>query len=154
HSPWDAGRLFAAVRRQTVTARTDPAAVWVVHDGVFAKKGRHSVGVQRQFARTLGRKINCQVGVFVAQVGPMGYFPLAARLYLPASWLRENADAAEKALPATARQPATKVELALRLIDELRSEIEGPTAITGESGYVSAPDFREGLAARGLTARD
>ena len=84
HSPWDAGRLFAAVRRHTTALRADPAAVWVVHDGVFAKKGRHSVGVQRQFARSLGRKINCQVGVFVAQqVGPAGYFPLrgAALIY-------------------------------------------------------------------------
>jgi SRSO17 transposase len=128
--------------------------VWVVHDGVFAKKGRHSVGVQRQFARSVGRKINCQVGVFVAQVGPAGYFPLAARLYLPASWLRENADALEKALPAADRQPATKAELALRLIDELRGESGTPLAITGESGYVTAPDFRDGLTARNLAARD
>ena len=154
HSPWDAGRLFAAIRHSHAAVRRDPNAVWVVHDGVFAKKGRHSVGVQRQFARSVGRKINCQVGVFVAQIGPTGYFPLAARLYLPASWLRENADAAEKGLPADDRQPATKVELALRLLDELRGEVGTLPPITGESGYVTARDFTEGLGARGLSARE
>ena len=154
HSPWDAGRLFAAVRRHTLAARTDPAAVWVVHDGVFAKKGRHSVGVQRQFARSVGKKISCQVGVFVAQIGPAGYFPLAARLYLPASWLRENTEAVEKALPLSDRDPATKAGIALRLIDELRAEGPTPPTVTGEAGYLTAPEFRDGLAARDLAARD
>ncbi|QJW98937.1 IS701 family transposase [Frigoriglobus tundricola] len=154
HSPWDAGRLFVAIRQHNAAVRRDPDAVWVVHDGVFAKKGRHSVGVQRQFARSVGRKINCQVGVFVSQVGPAGYFPLAARLYLPASWLRENADAAEKGLPADDRHPATKVELALRLLDELRGEGNAPLPITGEPGYIAATDFNDGLATRGLAARE
>lgn len=154
NSPWDAGRLGAAVRRHTTAARNDPAAVWVVHDGAFAKKGRHSVGVQRQFARSAGKKMNCQIGVFVAQVGPAGYFPLAARLYLPASWLREFPDAAEKVIPAEERQPATKVEIALRLIDELRGEERPPLAITGEAGYLTAPDFRDALATRNLTRQE
>lgn len=152
HSPWDAGRLLAAVRRCTALLRADSAAVWVVHDGVFAKKGRHSVGVQRQFARSVGKKINCQVGVFVSQIGPAGYFPLAARLYLPSSWLRANEENG-KLLPATERTPVSKAEIALRLIDELRAE-ETAAVVTGEAGYLSAGDFQEGLSARGLAVRD
>lgn len=151
NSPWDAGRLFAAVRRHTAAVRTDPGAVWVIHDGVFVKKGRHSVGVQRQFARSVGKKINCQVGVFVAQVGPAGYFPLAARLYLPASWLRENVSTAEAQLTAGDREPATKAGIALRLLDELRPERDAAPAITGEDGYLTAADFRDGLTERGLS---
>lgn len=152
HSPWDARRLFAAVRRHTVAPRPDPAAVWVVHDGVFTKKGRHSVGVQRQFARALGKKINCQVGVFVARVGPAGYFPLAARLYLPAAWLRENAD--PRAIPVEDREPATKSQIALRLIDELRAAGEAPREVIGEVEYVRGAEFGAGLAVRDLTARE
>lgn len=153
HSPWDSGRLFATVRRHTAAGRANSAgtAIWVVHDGVFAKKGRHSVGVQRQFARSVGRKINCQVGVFVSQIGPAGYYPLAARLYLPASWLRANADT--KVIPAVERSPATKAEIALRLIDELRVESEAPI-ISGEAGYLADSNFNEGAATRGLTVRD
>jgi SRSO17 transposase len=151
HSPWDARRLFAMVRKHAAPLRADGEAVWVIHDGVFAKKGRHSVGVQRQFARSVGKKINCQVGVFVSQVGPAGYYPLAARLYLPASWLRENE--AEKGIPAEERQPASKAEIALRLFDELRAE-GGALPIIGEPGYLGDPAFREGLAARGFAPRE
>ncbi|VTR93678.1 Uncharacterized protein OS=Asticcacaulis benevestitus DSM 16100 = ATCC BAA-896 GN=ABENE_04845 PE=4 SV=1: DDE_5 [Gemmata massiliana] len=154
HSPWDARRLLGAVRRFAVAPRPDPGAVWVVHDGVFTKKGRHSVGVQRQYARSLGKKINCQVGVFVARVGPAGYFPLAARLYLPASWLREHADSDERALPSDERGPATKAAIALRLIDELRNEGDVPSIVTGEAEYFSGTDFRDGLTTRGLVARE
>ncbi|QEG32349.1 hypothetical protein GobsT_72040 [Gemmata obscuriglobus] len=149
HSPWDASRLFAAVRR-TLAVRADSGAVWVIHDGAFAKKGRHSVGVQPQFARALGKKINCQVGVFVTQVGPAGYFPLTARLYLPAAWLREHG--AGTAVPVDARQPASKAEIALRLLDELRGEGEVP-AVTGEPGYLEDPGFQEGLQALGGSVR-
>lgn len=147
HSPWDAGRLFAAVRRRAVP--TDPTAVWVVHDGAFVKKGRHSVGVQPQFARSLDKKVNCQVGVFVAQVGPRGFFPLTARLYLPGAWLRDHATG----VPVDARQPASKAEIALRLLDAL-SEEGTPPAVTGEPGYLTDADFREGTTARKVTVRD
>jgi SRSO17 transposase len=151
HSPWDAGRLFAAVRRHAVPTRADPTAMWVIHDGAFAKKGRHSVGVQPQFARSIGKKINCQVGVFIAQVGPAGYFPLAARLYLPSAWLRDQA--LGTSVPVEARRPTSKAEIALRLLDETREEGELPT-VTGESEYLSDVGFREGIVARSLTARD
>lgn len=149
-SPWDAGRLLGAVRQKSAPLRGDADAVWVVHDGVFPKKGRHSVGVQRQFARTLGRKVNCQMAVVVSQVGPLGCYPLAMRLYLPAYWLRENADTAEKSIPEEHRQPATKVAIALQLLDELRTELRHPPMIVGEEGYAGAHPFIDGLAEREL----
>jgi SRSO17 transposase len=151
-SPWDAGRLFAAVRRLRPGPVADPAAVWVVHDAVFPKKGRHSAGVQRQFARALGQKVNCQIGVVLAQYGPAGYFPLAARLYLPAFWLRENAAVAGQTVPDDARRPATKAELALALIDDVRAEGRSPGsgAVAAEEPY--ARELAEALPARTLSA--
>ena len=150
-SPWDARRLLAAVRAHTGHLRRDPDAVWVVHDGAFAKKGRHSVGVRRQLARSLGRKINCQVGVFLAQIGPRGYYPLAAQLYLPTTWLRECAGEVAKTVPAGEREPGTKAGLALRILDEVRSE-ESPLPLVAEAGYPDVAEFRDGFAGRGLTA--
>jgi SRSO17 transposase len=152
HSPWDATRLLTAARRHTAALRADEGAVWVVHDGTFAKKGQHSVGVHRQYSRGAGKKMNCQVGVFVSQIGPAGYFPLAGRLYLPSAWLRDHADALGKLLPVSEREEATKAALALRLLDELRAGEDSVSGIVAEDGYTEDGAFCEGLIARGLNA--
>lgn len=138
NSPWDADALFAAYRRQVA----DPAAVWVVHDGVFPKKGRHSAGAFRQLDRSTGRKLGCQVGVFVTAVGPRGVFPLAARLYLPTRWLLDNPAAAGR-VPEPYRRPLSKPELAAELLARLRAE--GSRSVVACEGYtdlgsVAAPE--------------
>jgi SRSO17 transposase len=148
-SPWDADRLLAGYRRAAAARLADPAATWVVHEGAFPKRGRHSVGVQRQFARSLARKLNCQLAVAVSQVGPAGYFPLAVRLYLPAHWLREHQDGAAQGVPEEFRRPATKVDIALGLLDELRAAGQRPAGVLAEEGYATA-EFQSGLAAREL----
>lgn len=153
-SPWDSGRLLAAVRELNRDRRDDPDAVWVVHDTAFAKKGQHSVGVMRQFAREVGKKINCQVGVTVVQLGPRGYFPLASRLYLPAGWLKENSEAAERLIPEEHRRFATKGEIALALLDGLRESGEPVRPVVAEAGYLNDEPLVTGLKARALSVRE
>lgn len=148
-SPWDERRLMSALRARA-GERSDPAATWVIHDVAFAKKGLHSVGVMRQFARSLGKKINCQVGVMLSQVGPNTYSPLAARLYLPASWLRLHASSLPKLVPEEHRRPFTRAELALTLIDEVRDSTS-TLPVVAESGYWTDAHFEQGLRERGLT---
>ena len=143
-SPWDAGRLLARYRTLIRDQLGDGRGTLVVHDAVFPKNGRHSVGVQRQFARPLGRKVNCQVAVVASHVGQTGYFPLACRLYLPASWRRE--------LPAGDSGPATKVSIALELLDELQVQGWVLDRVAADDGYAGSAEFRDGLAARGLPA--
>ena len=149
-SPWDSRRLLEAVRRKSDAARRDPGAVWVIHDGAFANKGTHSVGVHRQLDRAAGKKVNCQIGVFVSQIGPAGWFPLAARLYLPGAWLKENPDLAERTIPEEHRLARSKSEIAIALLDELRFTGEPPRAVVAEAGYHSANDFIDVLIQRGL----
>lgn len=55
----------------------------VVDDTGFAKKGKHSVGVARQYSGMLGRTENCQVAVSVHLAGPRGSGCIGMRLYLP-----------------------------------------------------------------------
>ena len=50
----------------------DPGGVVVVDETGFPKKGVHSAGVAPQYCGTPGRIGNCQVGVFLAYVGPRG----------------------------------------------------------------------------------
>jgi len=47
--------------------------VYIVDDTGFAKQGRKSVGVARQYSGTLGKVANCQVGVFLAWASEQGH---------------------------------------------------------------------------------
>lgn len=149
-SPWDASRFLACYRSLFGQARGDQVRAWIVQELVFPKKGRHSVGTQRQFARPVGRKINCQIAVVVSEVGPAGFLPLAIRLYLPGYWLREHQDQAERLVPAEHRAHLTKSDIATRLIDELHNEGDGPDLLTADPGLLSTPGLVEAMAERGL----
>src|SRR5260221_9842350 len=86
---WDADAvrddLVAYVREYL----SDPAAILVIDETGFLKKGTKSAGVQRQYSGTAGRRENCQVGVFVAYsslVPAQTQVLLDRELYLPADW--------------------------------------------------------------------
>ncbi len=151
-SPWDHARVLARYR-ELLPAPFREGTAWVIHDGVLLKKGRNSVGTQRQFARSLGRKANCQVAVVVGLNHAAGYVPLAARLYLPGYWLREHPSLVVKTVPADHRTPATKTQIALTLLDELRAEGWMANVAALDEGYTSN-GLTEALAERGVRTAD
>jgi SRSO17 transposase len=91
-SPWEAQavqqEIQAVFNEEFVpTAREWPIGTVGVIDGSgFVKHGRESVGVERQWCGRLGKKENCQVGVFLLGVTPAGTGLLDHRLYLPEAW--------------------------------------------------------------------
>jgi SRSO17 transposase len=147
-SPWEAQALIARYRALLRPVLADKKRIWVIHDGFFPKKGRNSVGVQRQFAHTLGRKVNCQLGVVVSQLGPQGYAPLAMRLYLPKNWLKEYADVALRTVPLPYRVFTSKAEIAIQLIEEIQDSGLVVPDLAGENGYLTAIPFQEELQKR------
>jgi SRSO17 transposase len=60
--------------------------VGVIDESAFTKKGSHSAGVARQHNGRLGKEDNCQVGVFLVGVTPVGSALLDHQLFLPESW--------------------------------------------------------------------
>ena len=64
-SPWSDEQVLAKVREMVVPAleRHGPIEAWIIDDTGVPKKGRHSVGVGRQYCGQVGKQDNCQVAV-------------------------------------------------------------------------------------------
>ena len=100
-SPWDADELLAISRGYAMEHLADPGGILVADPTGFAKKGRKSVGVQRQYSGTLGRIDNCQIATFLAYVTPRRERVLIDhRLYLPEhSWMADPERCAQAGVP-------------------------------------------------------
>ena len=64
--------------------------VWVSNGSDFSKQGRKSAGVARRYCGRLGKVANCQAGMFLAYVSPLGRALVDKRLYLPESWTSDK----------------------------------------------------------------
>ena len=69
---WDPDLVRDDLRGYVIEHLGDPAAVLMVDETGFLKKGTTSVGVQRQYSGTAGKVDNCQLGVFLAYASPRG----------------------------------------------------------------------------------
>src|SRR6266536_611623 len=112
---WDAEQVRDDLRAYVVEHLGDPAAVLVVDETGFLKKGTKSVGVQRQYSGTAGRIENCQIGVFLAYAGAQGRTFLDRELYLPKSWTQDPDRCRAADVPKEVSF-ATKPELAARML--------------------------------------
>lgn len=148
-SPWDHQAVRRTYRHTMAAALADPPGVIVIDDTGFAKKGTHSVGVARQYSGTLGKRDNCQVAVSLHYAAPSGDYPLTVRLYLPESWTNAPERLAAAGVPAAEQGFATKPELALHLLDQVRQEGLPHAAVVADAGYGPSAELRAGLEARG-----
>ncbi|WP_446719530.1 IS701 family transposase, partial [Inquilinus sp. OTU3971] len=84
-APWSDERVLAKVRDLVLPSieRHGPIEAWIIDDTGFPKKGRHSVGVTRQYCGQLGKQDNCQVAVTLSVANHAASLPVAWRLYLP-----------------------------------------------------------------------
>jgi SRSO17 transposase len=144
-SVWDEQAVLQSYRSIMGEAFDDPEGVVVIDDTGFAKKGRHSVGVARQYSGTLGKTDNCQIAVSLHYAAPKGDYPLALRLYLPESWTSQLERMEAARVPPERQAPRTKHEIALDLLDQLHTEGLPYRAVVADAGYGIGIDFRRGL---------
>ena len=90
-----------------------PGAVWVLDGSDFPKQGRKSVGVARQYCGRLGKVANCQAGMFLAYVSPLGRALVDKGLYLPESWTSDQDRCAAAGVPEERQGYRSKTQLAL-----------------------------------------
>src|SRR3990172_7013404 len=115
---WDDRLVLGALARQVVPEllKQDKRRWWILDDTGHAKKGRHSVGVARQYCGRLGKTDNCQVAVSLSVATAKGSVPLDYRLYLPQEWAKDKPRRALAGVPKEIAF-ATKGELAWTQID-------------------------------------
>jgi SRSO17 transposase len=121
-SPWDEKKLMDQVAGEVngLLGGHRQSAL-LIDETSFVKKGESSVGVQRQYCGRLGKKENCQMGVFAC----LGLGDKAAvvdfRLFLPESWAQDSGRCEKAKIPEEQRQHRTKLKLALEMVESARS---------------------------------
>ena len=151
-APWSDAAVLGAVRdyvlERVQRIGGQPEAV-LIDDTGMPKQGRHSVGVARQYCGQLGKRDNCQVAVSVSIATEAYSLPVAYRLYLPEEWADDRLRRKAAKVPE-AVQFATKPEIALQLLQELKDTDALPPIAIADAGYGVNGDFRRGLQELGL----
>jgi SRSO17 transposase len=162
---WSDEAMLTAVRSQVLPAIEPHGAInaWIVDDTGFPKKGKHSVGVARQYCGQLGKQDNCQVAVSLSVANDHASLPVAYQLYLPEAWASEHArEGGDQARRRKAGVPddiafQTKPQIAL-------GQIRAPSfacsvallagvpraVVLADAGYGVDTEFRDGITELGL----
>jgi SRSO17 transposase len=147
-APWDHQPLLEELACEVGRELGEPDGVLVFDPSAFAKKGKHSVGVARQWCGRLGKTENCQVGVFLGYVSRKEHALVDMRLYLPKEWTKDRPRCKAAGIPREAMRFRTRHELALEML-----ESKGPVLphqwIAGDDEMGRPAWFRRELAARG-----
>ena len=147
---WSDEELLRRVA-QWVVGRMDleSGAFWIIDDTGYPKKGRHSVGVARQYCGQLGKQDNCQVAVSVSLASETASLPVAYRLYLPKEWAHDRARRKKAQVPAQVRFQ-TKPQVALGQLEALLAQGAPHYCVIADAGYGVETQFRLRLTELGL----
>lgn len=143
---WSDEALLGAVRGQVLPlmTRQHPLAGWIVDDTGFPKKGRHSVGVGRQYCGQLGKQENCRVAVSVSLATEQASLPVRYGLYLPEDWAQDAERRKKTGVPEEIRFQ-TKPEMALDQIRGLVAEQVPRAPVLADAAYGDVYSFRSEL---------
>lgn len=148
-SPWSDDELLRRLALK-LDRELPGLEVFVADDTGFAKKGKYSVGVARQYSGTLGRTDNCQVAVSLHVAGARGSACIAMRLYLPEEeWALDPDRRAAVGVPKEVVF-RTKWEIVLEQLDAALASGVRRHIMLADAGYGDATEFRAGIEERGL----
>jgi SRSO17 transposase len=150
-APWSDAVLLEQVRNYVLPAMQKQGAVmaWIVDDTGFPKKGKHSVGVTRQYCGQVGKQENCRVAVSLSVATWSSSLPVAYRLYLPKEWAEDGERREQTEVPEEI-DFQTEPDIAL---DQIRAAVAADLdrgAVLADAAYGMNTEFRDGLTALGL----
>jgi len=151
NAPWSDAAMLAKVGELVLPAitRRGPIEVWIIDDTGFPKKGRHSVGVTRQYCGQLGKQDNCQVAVSLSLANHDASLPVAYRLYLAEDWAKDRERRHKAKVPETIAFQ-TKPQIALEQIKAARAAGLPEGVVLMDAGYGNDTELRTQLTALGL----
>ncbi len=133
---WSDQQVLAKVREMVLPEieRHGPIEAWIIDDTGFPKKGRHSVGVARQYCGQLGKQDNCQVAVTLSLANHHASLPVAYRLYLPKEWVTDRTRRRKAGVPK-----------------EITFKTKPAIAVDHDAGYGTDTALRGSITALGLS---
>ena len=145
-APWSDDLVLEQVRHSVLPAmqKHGPVVAWIVDDTGFPKKGKHSVGVTRQYCGQVGKQDNCRVAVSLSMATWSSSLPIAYRLYLPKEWA-EDSERREKTEVPEEVEFQTKPAIAL---DQVRAAVAANLdrgVVLADAAYGINTEFRDGL---------
>ena len=151
-SPWSDNDVLARVRQMVLPCleRHGPIRAWIIDDTGIPKKGRHSVGVKRQYCGEVGKRENCQVGVSLSVANDTASLPIAYRLFLPKEWAEDPALREKAGIPRDIGFQ-TKGEIALAQIKAAQDAGITPGVVLADAGYGNSTSLRTAVTGLGLS---
>ena len=122
---------------------------WVVDDTGFPKKGKHSVGVARQYCGQVGKQENCRVAVSLSVSTASASLPVAYDLYLPESWSEDKSRRDKAGVPETV-QFRTKPLIAADQIRQAVADGIPKAPVVADAAYGNDTKFRQAILDLGM----
>lgn len=150
-APWSDADVLAKVRELVLPLMeaSGPVEAWIVDDTGYAKKGGHSVGVERQYCGRLGKTDNCQIAVTLSLANHEASLPVAYRLYLPKGWASDEARRNKCGVPTDVTFK-TKPDIALEQIKAALAAGAPKAVVLADPAYGNNGGFRAGLTSMGM----
>jgi SRSO17 transposase len=150
-APWSDEVVLEQVRRYVLPTmqKQGPIVAWIVDATGFPKKGKHSVGVTRQYCGQVGKQENCRVAVSLSTATWSSSLPIAYGLYLPKEWA-EDSERREKTEVPDEVEFQTKPDIAM---DQIRAAVAANLdrgVVLADAAYGINTEFREELTKLGL----
>jgi SRSO17 transposase len=113
---WNDDVILDKLADQVAAEIGSTEGILVIDPTSFPKKGKMSVGVQRQWCGRLGKVDNCQVATFVGYVAGSHFTLIDRALYLPKEWTEDPERCRAAGVPEDQIVHKTRHEQALAML--------------------------------------